>query len=88
MDVRLIHRLAVYSVTEEEFKMPSRSPFAFQRRKRLRSLNWPASTFAPGDLLVHKYPSEKTLGKLAAAEGDPPPLRAKIVDWTPPTSEE
>jgi len=68
--------------------MPSRSPFSFQRRKRLRSLNWPASTFVPGDLLVHKYPADKTLGKLVAAEGDPAPLRAKIVDWTPPTPEE
>lgn len=68
--------------------MPSRSPFAFQRRKQLRPLNWPASTFAPGKLLVHKYPSGKTLSKLVAAEGDPAPLRAKIVEWTPPPLEE
>jgi hypothetical protein len=68
--------------------MPSRSPFAFQRRKQLRSLNWPASTFSPDELLVHKYPTGKTPQKLIAAEGDLPPLRAKLVEWTPPDSEE
>ena len=66
--------------------MPSRSPFAFQRRKRLKSLDWPAvSKFSPDSLLIHKYPSEKTEQKLRAAEGDPAPDRAKIVSWSPPS---
>jgi hypothetical protein len=68
--------------------MPSRSPFAFQRRKQLRSLNWPdVPTFSTDDLLIHKYPSEKTEQKLHAAEGGPPPDRAKIVSWSPPDEE-
>ena len=67
--------------------MPSRSPYGFQRRKQLRPLNWPAvPTFSPGDLLIHKYPSGKTEQKLEAAEGGPAPDRAKIVDWSPPSS--
>ena len=69
--------------------MPSRSPFAFQRRKQLRSTGWPAvPKFSPDTLLIHKYPSEKTTQKLVAAEGDPAPDRAKMVSWTPPSSEE
>jgi hypothetical protein len=66
--------------------MPSRSPFAFQRRKRLRSLNWPARPrLSPDELLIHKYPTGKTVQKLEAAEGDPAPDRAKIVSWSPPS---
>jgi hypothetical protein len=69
--------------------MPSRSPFAFQRRKQLRSIGWPAvPTFSPDTLLIHKYPSEKTAQKLHAAEGDPAPDRPKMVSWNPPSSEE
>lgn len=68
--------------------MPSRSPYAFQRRKQLRPLNWEASTFSPDELLVHKYPTGKTKQKLEAAEGGPAPLRAKIVEWTSPVTED
>jgi hypothetical protein len=67
--------------------MPSRSPYGYQRRKQLRPINWPASRFAPDDLLIHKYPTGKTEQKLKASNGSPPPDRARMVDWSAPTDE-
>jgi|JI10StandDraft_1071094.scaffolds.fasta_scaffold04841_12 hypothetical protein len=71
--------------------MISRSPFAYQRRKQLRSLNWPTSRFSPSSLLIHQYPSPegKSLGELIVGEGNPPPDRVVFNSWAPPeTSEE
>jgi hypothetical protein len=69
--------------------MPSRSPFAFMRRKQMRSLDWPSPTFAPGQLLVHQYPDPtgKPLGELIAGEGAPPADRVILNSWSPPQQE-
>ena len=72
--------------------MISRTPFAYQRRKQIRSLNWPTSRFSVKKLLVHQYSVEaghnpavdKPLGELIAGEGNPPPDRVILNDWTPP----
>lgn len=66
--------------------MPSRSPFAYQRRKQMRPLGWPSPTFAPGQLLIHQYPDPtgKPTGELVAGEGAPPADRVKLNDWSPP----
>lgn len=69
--------------------MPSRSPWAYQKRKQLRptELDAPASRIATNDFLVHKYPTGKTIAKLAASEGlTDAPNRAELVQWD--TSEE
>jgi hypothetical protein len=70
--------------------MPSRSPFAYERRKQLRSLHWPSPTFAPGQLLVHQYPDPtgKPIAELVVGEGAPPPDRVMLNDWSPPPQEE
>ena len=70
--------------------MPSRSPFAFQRRKRMRPLNWPSPRFSADQLLVHQYPhpSGKPLKELIAGEGAPPSDRVKLNDWSPPEPSE
>jgi hypothetical protein len=66
--------------------MPSRSPFAYQRRKQLRPLGWPSSTFSVKQLLIHQYPdsSGKPLSELVAGEGQPPSDRVKFEDWSSP----
>lgn len=72
--------------------MISRTPFAYQRRKQIRSLNWPTSRFSTTKLLVHQYSVEagynqataKTIGELVAGEGNPPPDRVMLNEWTPP----
>jgi hypothetical protein len=66
--------------------MPSRSAWAFMRRKQMRPLDWPSPTFAPGQLLIHQYPdpSGKPLGELVAGEGAPPPDRVKLNSWNAP----
>jgi len=69
--------------------MPSRSPFAYQRRKQLRSteLDAPSPRFSPDELLIHKYPTGKTIDKLEASEGQgDAPNRPEMVRWD--TSEE
>jgi len=70
--------------------MPSRSPFAFQRRKRLRPLNWPSPQFSPDQLLIRQYPDPqgKSLSELQAGEGAPPSDRVKLNSWSPPASSE
>lgn len=70
--------------------MPSRSPFAYERRKQMRPLGWPSPTFAPGQLLIHQYsdPSGKLMGELVAGEGIPPSDRVKLNSWSPPSGEE
>jgi len=70
--------------------MPSRSPFAFQRRKQMRPLNWPSPRFSTRQLLIHQYPlpSGKPLGELAAGEGAPPSDRVELNDWSPPEDSE
>jgi hypothetical protein len=70
--------------------MPSRSAYAFMRRKQMRPLDWPSPTFAPGQLLVHQYPdpSGKPLDELIAGEGAPPSDRVILNSWDPPPTEE
>ena len=70
--------------------MPSRSPFAFQRRKQLRPLNWPSPRFSPDQLLVHQYPDSqgKSMTELIAGEGVPPSDRVQLNDWSPPVQPE
>jgi hypothetical protein len=70
--------------------MPSRSPSAFQRRKRMRPLNWPSPRFSPNQLLVHQYPDPqgKSMTELIAGEGAPPSDRVLLNDWSPPDSPE
>jgi hypothetical protein len=66
--------------------MPSRSPYAYQRRKQMRPLNWPSSTFSPGQMLIHQYPDPngKSLSELIAGEGAPPSDRVILNSWSPP----
>ncbi len=66
--------------------MPSRSPFAFQRRKQLRPPGWPSPTFAPNQALVNQYPDTTGLAinALIAGEGAPPSDRVVLPDWSPP----
>lgn len=64
--------------------MPSRSPLAYQKRKQLRptELDAPAPRFSPDELLVHKYPTGKTIDKLEASEGQgDAPNRPEMVRW-------
>lgn len=71
------------------FIMPNRSPWSYQKRKGLRQtdLNASASGVDTGELLVHKYPTGKTIDKLEASEGQgDAPNRPEIVRWD--TSEE
>jgi hypothetical protein len=72
--------------------MPGRSAFAFQRRKQMRSLSWPAPRFstAKNRLLVEQYPdpSGKPINELVAGEGAPPSDRVKLNDWSPPSTSE
>lgn len=70
--------------------MPSRSPFAFQRRNRMQPLQWPSPRFAPHELLVHQYPSPdgKPVSELIAGEGAPPPDRVLLNNWSPPEQPE
>jgi len=70
--------------------MPSRSPFAFQRRCSLRPLHWPSPRTATGEMLIHQYqpPSGKSIDELKTGEGAPPPDRAILNDWTPPSNSE
>lgn len=70
--------------------MPSRNPFAFQRRSQMRPLNWPSPRIAPDELLVHQYPDPagKAIGELIAGEGSPPPDRVLLNDWSPPNLSE
>jgi len=70
--------------------MISRTPFAYQRRKQLRSLNWPTSRFSTDKLLVNQYesPTGKSKGELVAGEGNPPPDRVLFNSWTPPEPSE
>jgi hypothetical protein len=70
--------------------MPSRSAFAFERRKQMRPPNWPSPRFSPGQALVHQYPTEtgKPLEELIAGEGHPPSDRVKLNSWSPPSTEE
>lgn len=69
--------------------MPTRSSFAFSRRKQLRPLNWPSSRLAPKQMLINQQdvPSGKPLGELVAGEGAPPSDRVKLNSWSPPTQE-
>jgi len=69
--------------------MPSRSPWGYQKRKRLRPtpLRPPNMGMDTGEFLVHKYPTEQTPHKLIASEGEnDAPNRAILVQWS--TSEE
>jgi len=70
--------------------MPSRSPWQYQKRKQLRPTEMPqapASRFSPDEMLIHKYPTGKTISKLEASEGlGDAPDRAEMVRWD--TSEE
>jgi hypothetical protein len=70
--------------------MPSRSPFAFQRRKQMRPLDWPSPRFSPSQLLVHQYPDPegKSTKELVAGEGAPPSDRVQLNDWSPPIQSE
>lgn len=70
--------------------MPSRSPFAFMRRKQMLPLDWPGPTFSPKQMLINQYrdPSGKPLAELVAGEGAPPSDRVKLNDWSPPVQEE
>lgn len=70
--------------------MPSRSPYAYQRRKQMRPLNWPSPTFSPSQMLVHQYPdpSGKPLSELVAGEGAPPADRVILNSWSPPGTTE
>lgn len=70
--------------------MPSRSPFAFQRRSQRRPLGWPSPQFSPCQLLVHQYPdpSGKPMSELVAGEGAPPADRVILNDWSPPVPPE
>jgi hypothetical protein len=70
--------------------MPTRSAFAFSRRKQWRPLNWPTSRLAPKQLLVHQYttPTEKPLEELAAGEGAPPSDRVVLNSWSSPENPE
>ncbi len=70
--------------------MPSRSPFAFQRRCQKRPLNWPSPRVATDELLVHQYPplTDKPLSELDIGEGAPPPDRVVFNSWTPPADAE
>jgi hypothetical protein len=70
--------------------MPSRSPFAFQRRKQMRPLDWPSPRFSPDQLLVHQYPDPqgRSTKELIAGEGAPPSDRVKLNDWSPPVNSE
>lgn len=64
--------------------MPSRSPWAYQKRKRLRPTDLAAPGSGPdfGELLIHKYPTGKTADKLVASEGlSDAPDRAEMVRW-------
>ena len=66
--------------------MPTRSSFAFSRRKQLRPLNWPSSSLSPPQLLVNQteVPSGKPLEELIAGEGAPPSDRVSLNSWSPP----
>ena len=64
--------------------MPSRSPWAYQKRKRLRPTDLAAPGSGPdfGELLIHKYPTGKTVDKLMASEGQKDaPNRPEMVPW-------
>lgn len=71
--------------------MPSRSAFAYQRRKQMRTLGWPSPRFSTekNRLLVKQYPSPdgKPLGELEAGEGVPPSDRVNLNSWSPPSLE-
>ena len=69
--------------------MPSRNPWSYQKRKRLRHTNLFGET--PGldtkEFLVRKYPLGLTIDKLVASEGlGDAPNRATMVQWN--TTEE
>ncbi len=68
--------------------MPSRSPYAYQRRKQMRPLNWQSTRFSTEQLLVKQYsdPTGKPLSELVAGEGAPPADRVKLNDWSSPKS--
>lgn len=70
--------------------MPSRSPFAFQRRKQLRPLDWPSPRFSTKHLLVHQYkdPNNKPISELVFGEGGPPSDRVMLNSWSPPQTTE
>lgn len=70
--------------------MPTRSSFAYSRRKQLRPLNWPSSRFSPPQLLVNQteVPSGKPLEELIAGEGAPPSDRVSLNSWSPPIASE
>lgn len=64
--------------------MPSRNPWGYQKRKRLRHTNLFGEIpgFDSGELLVHKYPLGLTIDKLNASEGQgDAPNRATMVQW-------
>jgi hypothetical protein len=65
----------------------SRTPYAYQRRKQFRALNWPGSTFAPAAALVHKYKIDKSTTELKSGEGAPPADRVKFNNWDAPGTE-
>ena len=67
--------------------MPSRNPWSYQKRRNLRPTEFPAPAprFSPDSLLIHKYPTEQTLGKLKAADGQSDsPNRPEFVEWKAP----
>jgi hypothetical protein len=70
--------------------MPTRSSFAYSRRKQLRPLNWPSSRLAPKQLLINQteVPSGKPLEELIAGEGSPPSDRVSLNSWSPPIPSE
>lgn len=64
--------------------MPNRSPWSYQKRKRLRQtdLKDPHLGLDTGELLVRKYSTGKTVSKLEASEGQgDTPNRPEIVRW-------
>ena len=67
--------------------MPSRNPWGYQNRKRLRHTNLFGEIpgFDTGEFLVRKYPLGLTIDKLMASEGQgDAPNRATMVQWRTP----
>jgi len=65
----------------------TRSALQYQKRKRLRSLGWPAPRYAPSQSLVHQYPLDKPVQELIVGEGTPSPDRVTLPDWSPPAEQ-
>lgn len=67
--------------------MPSRNPWGYQKRKRLRHTNLFGEIpgFDTNEFLVRKYPLGLTIDKLMASEGqEDTPNRASMVQWNTP----